>query len=94
MRNRDFAYSCAAILLMSAVFFAAMLYLPQFMLKALDFSPIEAGLGMLPMMATFATISFLSGTLYERFGAKPLAVVGSLCITLGPGADRRLRLRE
>ena len=27
--NRDFAYTCAAILLMSAVFFASMLYLPQ-----------------------------------------------------------------
>jgi MFS family permease len=40
---------------------------------------------MLPMMATFAAISFLSGTLYERFGPKPLAMVGSLCITVGPG---------
>ena len=29
MRNRDFAYTCGAILMMSAVFFAAMLYLPQ-----------------------------------------------------------------
>jgi EmrB/QacA subfamily drug resistance transporter len=85
IRNRDFTYSCAAILLMSAVFFAAMLYLPQFMLKVLDFTPIQAGLGMLPMMATFAAISFLSGTLYERFGPKPLAMLGSLCITIGPG---------
>jgi EmrB/QacA subfamily drug resistance transporter len=85
IRNRDFAYSCAAILLMSAVFFAAVMYLPQFMLKVLDFTAIEAGLGMLPMMATFAGISFLSGTLYERFGAKALATAGSLCITVGPG---------
>jgi EmrB/QacA subfamily drug resistance transporter len=85
MRNRDFTYSCAAILLMSAVFFASMLYLPQFMLKVLDFSPIQTGLGMLPMMACFAGVSFVSGPLYERFGPKPLATVGSLCITLGPG---------
>jgi len=84
MRNRDFTYSCGAILLMSAVFFAAMLYLPQFMLKVLDFTPIEAGAGMLPMMATFATVSFISGHLYDRFGAKVLATVGSLCIALGP----------
>ena len=84
MRNREFTYTCAAILLMSAVFFAAMLYLPQFMLKPLDFSPIEAGLGMLPMMATFAAISFVSGTLYDRLGGKPLAVFGSACIAAGP----------
>jgi len=85
MGNRDFAYSCTAILLMSAVFFASMLYLPQFMLKVLDFSPVQAGIGMLPMMATFAAISFAAGPLYERFGPKPLVTVGSLCITLGPG---------
>ena len=84
MRNRDFSYSCAAILLMSAVFFASLLYLPQFMLKVLEFSPIQAGLGMLPMMATFAAISFVSGPLYERFGPKPLVSLGSLCITVGP----------
>jgi EmrB/QacA subfamily drug resistance transporter len=84
MKNRDFSYACAAILLMSAVFFAAMLYLPQFMLKALGFSPIEAGAGMLPMMAMFALVSFIAGPLYERLGAKPLLVFGSACIAAGP----------
>ena len=85
VRNRDFTYSCAAIVLMSAVFFASMLYLPQFMLKTLDFTPIEAGLGMLPMMVVFAGVSFVAGPLYERFGPKPLVTIGSLCITVGPG---------
>jgi EmrB/QacA subfamily drug resistance transporter len=85
MGNRNFVYSCAAILLMSAVFFASMLYLPQFMLKVLDFDPVMAGVGMLPMMATFATVSFVAGPLYDRFGPKPLVTLGSLCITVGPG---------
>jgi EmrB/QacA subfamily drug resistance transporter len=85
MRNRDFTYSCAAIVLMSAVFFASMLYLPQFMLKTLDFTPIQAGLGMLPMMVMFAGISFVAGPLYDRFGPKPLVTLGSFCITVGPG---------
>jgi EmrB/QacA subfamily drug resistance transporter len=84
IRNRDFAYTCAAILLMSAVFFAAMLYLPQFMINVLGYSPIGAGAGMLPMMATFAAVSFVAGNLYERFGGKPLLILGSACIALGP----------
>jgi len=84
MRNRDFAYTCLAILLMSAVFFAAMLYLPQLMINVLGYSPIGAGAGMLPMMATFATVSFVAGSLYERFGAKPLLVLGSACVAVGP----------
>jgi EmrB/QacA subfamily drug resistance transporter len=84
VRNRDFSYTCAAILLMSAVFFASMLYLPQLMINVLGYSPIGAGAGMLPMMATFATISFIAGNLYQRFGAKPLLILGSLGIAVGP----------
>ena len=84
IQNRDFAYTCAAILLMSAVFFASMLYLPQFMIAVLGYSPIGAGAGMLPMMAVFAAVSFIAGPLYQRFGSKPLLIVGSFCIALGP----------
>jgi EmrB/QacA subfamily drug resistance transporter len=84
IRNRDFRNTCAAILMMSAVFFAAMLYLPQLMINVLGYSPVGAGAGMLPMMATFAGVSFLAGNLYNRFGAKPLLILGSLCIAVGP----------
>jgi len=94
MRNRDFAYTCAAILLMSAVFFAAMLYLPQMMINVLGYSPIGAGAGMLPMMATFAGVSFAAGSLYSRFGAKPLLILGSACIALGPALIALLADRE
>jgi MFS family permease len=66
MRNESFRASCLAILFMSATFFAALLYLPQFMQKQLDYSPLEAGVGMLPFLATFAVVSFVAGPLYER----------------------------
>src|SRR5262249_61497140 len=79
--NRDFAGSCVAILCMSATFFAALLYLPQFMETELGFSPLEAGLGMLPALATFALVSFVAGPLYTRLGPKRLAVIGAGCMT-------------
>jgi EmrB/QacA subfamily drug resistance transporter len=84
MRNESFRASCGAVLLMSATFFAALLYLPQFMQKHLGYSPLEAGVGMLPFLATFALVSFIAGPLYNRLGAKPLAVVGAACITIAP----------
>jgi len=84
MANESFRASCLAILLMSATFFAALLYLPQFMQHQLGYSPLEAGLGMLPFLATFACVSFVAGPLYERLGAKVLASVGALCITIAP----------
>lgn len=84
MANESFRASCLAILLMSATFFAALLYLPQFMQHQLGYSPLEAGLGMLPFLATFACVSFVAGPLYEKLGAKLLASVGALCIAIAP----------
>jgi EmrB/QacA subfamily drug resistance transporter len=84
MRNESFTASCIAILFMSATFFASLLYLPQFMEKQLGYSPLEAGVGMLPFLATFALVSFVAGPLYNRLGAKTLVVFGAACITLAP----------
>jgi EmrB/QacA subfamily drug resistance transporter len=84
MRNESFTASCVAILFMAATFFAALLYLPQFMEKQLGYSALESGIGMLPFLAVFALSSFAAGPLYDRLGAKKLAVVGAACITAGP----------
>jgi len=84
MRNESFRASCFAILFMSATFFAALLYLPQFMEKHLGYSPLEAGVGLLPFLGVFALVSFIAGPLYDRVGAKRLVVFGAACITLAP----------
>ena len=54
-RNQVFAAACLTVLLMSAIFFAALLYLPQFMQKVLGFSALAAGAGLLPLMASSAS---------------------------------------
>ena len=84
MANESFRASCVAILFMSATFFAALLYLPQFMQHQLGYSPLQAGIGMLPFLAVFACVSFVAGPLYERLGAKLLVSVGALCIAVAP----------
>jgi EmrB/QacA subfamily drug resistance transporter len=84
MRNRSFSASCVAILFMSATFFASLLYLPQFMQKQFGYSALEAGVGILPFLGVFAVVSFVAGPLYNRLGAKPLAIFGAACITIAP----------
>ncbi|HEU4392442.1 MAG TPA: DHA2 family efflux MFS transporter permease subunit [Solirubrobacterales bacterium] len=84
MRNRSFTASCVAILFMSATFFASLLYLPQLMEKQFGYSPLEAGVGILPFLGVFALISFVAGPLYDRLGAKLLAAFGAACITIAP----------
>jgi MFS family permease len=81
--NRNFAAACLTVLCMSAVFFAALLYLPQFMVKVLEYSALEAGVGLLPMMGTFAAVSFCAGPLYQRVGPKVVVSAGAACITVG-----------
>ncbi len=84
IRNGEFRSVCIAVLLMSAVFFATVLYAPQFMEKILGYSALKAGLGMVPMLGTFALVSFFAGPAYQRLGAKPTITVGALGLAIGP----------
>ena len=83
MANPAFRSACLATLLMSAVFFVVLLFLPQFMQKILGYTPLQAGAGLLPMMGVFAITSFTAGPLYERLGAKAVVSAGAACLTLG-----------
>lgn len=83
LRNRVFLWSCVTVLMVSAVFFSALLYLPQFLQKVLDFSPLESGAALLPLMAMFAVTSFVAGNLYDRLGSR--VVVGCGCGALALG---------
>jgi hypothetical protein len=71
------------VLLFSATFFAIILYTPQFLEKVLDWSALQAGVGMLPMLATFGLVSILAGNLYERLGAKLSVSLGAGLIVVG-----------
>jgi len=81
--KREFAAACAAVVLIAGTFFAALLYLPQFFQKVLDGSPLEAGLALLPLMATFAVVSFVAGWLYGRLGAKRILCAGASLVVAG-----------
>jgi EmrB/QacA subfamily drug resistance transporter len=83
MGNLSFTAACLTVLMMSAIFFAALLYLPQFMSKVLKFSAIESGAGLLPMMGTFALTSFISGRLYAKLGSKVSVTGGALFLAAG-----------
>jgi EmrB/QacA subfamily drug resistance transporter len=83
MRNADFTFACLAVLFTAATFFASLLYLPQFFQKLLGYTPLEAGLALLPLMVTYALVSFAAGSLYGRLGAKPILSVGVSLMFLG-----------
>jgi EmrB/QacA subfamily drug resistance transporter len=83
MGKRDFLAASLTVLMMSAIFFAALVYLPQFMAKQLRFSAVEAGAGLLPTMGTFAITAFAAGPLYGRLGPKRIVSLGAACLAAG-----------
>jgi EmrB/QacA subfamily drug resistance transporter len=83
MQNRAFLAAGIATLLASAIFFAALLYLPQFMSKVLGFSAIGSGAGLLPMMGLFMVTSFIAGRLYQLLGPKLIVTLGALLLGAG-----------
>ena len=83
LQNRAFLAACITVLLMSALFFAALLYVPQFMMKILSYSALKAGAGLLPMMGVFAATSFAAGPLYSRLGPKRIVCGGAAFLAAG-----------
>ena len=83
LRQRQFVTCCVLVPLLATGFFVLLLYLPQYMQKLLGYSPLKAGVGLLPMMAVFGAVSFVAGTLYERLGAKLSTSLGAGSMTLG-----------
>jgi EmrB/QacA subfamily drug resistance transporter len=77
VRNKDFLAACIAVPLFGMGFFTVLMYMPQYFTKLLGDTALEAGLGLLPFMATFAVVSFVSGSLYERLGAKIILSAGA-----------------
>lgn len=78
--NHKFFAAGLTTLLLSVIFFAALLYIPQFLTKVRGFSAMQAGMGLLPVMVMFACVSYISGSLYEKLGAKLIVSAGIICL--------------
>lgn len=71
-----FSVSTLIIMIVMTAMFSAMMLLPIFLQNALGYSPLEAGLIMLPGGVVMAIMSPITGRLFDKFGAKWLAVIG------------------
>jgi EmrB/QacA subfamily drug resistance transporter len=83
LRNRVFAAASGTVLLISATFFSALVFLPQFMERALGYTPLRSGAGLLPMLGAFALTSFAAAPLYNRFGPRLVVCAGAGLLAAG-----------
>jgi len=80
---RDFAIGNLATFLMSGAIFAAGLLVTEYFQLARHFSPVGAGVRLLPFFATPMFVSPIAGALSDRIGRRPIMVVGLSMLTAG-----------
>jgi len=81
--DRDFAIGNLTTFLMSGAIFAGGLLVTEEFQLARHFSPVGAGLRLLPFFATPMLVSPVAGALSDRIGRRPIIVVGLSMLTAG-----------
>jgi EmrB/QacA subfamily drug resistance transporter len=81
--DRDFTVGNLTTFLMSGAIFAGGLLVTEEFQLARHYSPVGAGVRLLPFFATPMFISPLAGALSDRIGHRPIIVVGLSMLTAG-----------
>ena len=80
---RDFAVGNITTFLMSGAIFAGGLLVTEEFQLARHYSPVGAGVRLLPFFATPMLVSPLAGAVSDRLGRRPIIVVGLSLLTAG-----------
>ncbi|MCZ4124336.1 DHA2 family efflux MFS transporter permease subunit [Streptomyces sp. H39-S7] len=84
-RNRAFSAVNAASLLMFLGMFGSIFLLSQFLQNVSGYSPMEAGVRMLPWTAMPMIVSPIAGILSDRIGGRPIIATGLALQAVGLG---------
>jgi EmrB/QacA subfamily drug resistance transporter len=82
-RSRAFSAGNTAIFFTFASLFGAVFFYAQLLQTTMGYSPLDAGLRLLPWTATFITVAPIAGALADRIGERPLMVSGLLLQAAG-----------
>ena len=80
---RPFLASNIAVSVMSIAMMGALFLLPVFLQNGLGFSPMQTGLLTMPGALVTAALMPISGALFDKFGARPLAISGFIVMLIG-----------
>jgi EmrB/QacA subfamily drug resistance transporter len=82
LKNYMFSMSLILSSLIFVALFAGIFFLPIYLQNTQGFSAIRTGLFMTPGALVSAVLMPISGRLFDRIGARPLAIIGLIIVTL------------
>jgi EmrB/QacA subfamily drug resistance transporter len=81
--SRTFTAATVVSFLLYAALYGTVFFLSQYMQVGLGYSALEAGLRLIPWTATLLMVAPLAGALADRFGNRPVLVIGLLLKAAG-----------
>jgi EmrB/QacA subfamily drug resistance transporter len=82
-RSRGFSAANAVSFFMYAGLFGALFLMAQFLQNALGYSPLQAGIRLLPWTATPMVVAPIAGMLADRYGNRPFMTLGLALQAIG-----------
>ena len=80
-RTRDFSLAILTQWTLQISLFAGMFLIPLFLQQMRGYNAFDTGLAMMPMPIAAAVFMLVGGRLFDRFGVRPLVIVGMLITT-------------
>ncbi|WP_379128860.1 DHA2 family efflux MFS transporter permease subunit [Paenibacillus sp. sgz500958] len=79
-KNRMFTITAVINIMATVVMYADLILLPMYLQSSRGYSVLDTGLLLLPGALINALMSPVTGRLFDKFGAKPLALVGLIFV--------------
>jgi EmrB/QacA subfamily drug resistance transporter len=79
-QNKTFTMTSLINIIVTMMLYADMILLPIYLQNGRDFTAFDAGLLLLPGAIVNAFLSPITGRLYDRYGAKPLFIIGLIFV--------------
>ncbi|MDO8683662.1 MAG: MFS transporter [Armatimonadota bacterium] len=93
-RNKIFMLSSTAAYISFISLFSVAVYMPFYLMQALEFSPVTTGQILMLVPATMSFIAPLSGWLSDKFGPRVLSSIGMATMSIGLFSLSRLGVKE
>ncbi|TYA14640.1 DHA2 family efflux MFS transporter permease subunit [Paenibacillus faecis] len=80
LKNRTFSLTLVIGMVVMVTMIGVELFLPLYIQTARGFTPLESGLLLLPGAIVMGVMSPITGRIFDKIGARPLAVIGSVIL--------------